>query len=229
MKAGSFLNCLYINGNEVMIIGLVLESTSTSLLIEERRITDIVIGVPHHAPAGVEKLPCGRVSDENAGFLGRYIAEKLDCCSIIACNYTMDVNKCSGRDYAVQIAKWQPKVLVEIHGHGGKKAKYHIEISSGSKEENKEYSMPLAKKLSDKHLKDDQQKEISICGDYGKIYFKAKDTATIRDGRWRAFHIELPPKLRIPGDDKRGKPPRLGYQFCDCLVEVLKEMYPHAC
>ena len=28
------------------------------LIIEERKFKDIVIGVPHHAPGGVEKLPC---------------------------------------------------------------------------------------------------------------------------------------------------------------------------
>jgi hypothetical protein len=67
---------------------LMLESTSTSILIiEERKFKDIIIGVPHHAPAGIDKLPCleHEESDENAGFLGRYIAEKLNCCSIIAC------------------------------------------------------------------------------------------------------------------------------------------------
>ncbi len=37
------------------------------LIIEERETTDIVIGVPHHAPAGTTKLPCPEheVSDEN--------------------------------------------------------------------------------------------------------------------------------------------------------------------
>jgi hypothetical protein len=210
-----------------MYIKSMLREKKTSLLIiQKRRNNSIVIGVPHHAPADVEELPCPehKDSDENAGFLGMYIAKKLKCHSVIACNYTMDANKHSGSDYAVQIAKWQPKVLVEIHGHSGKKAKYHIEISSGSKEENKKYSMPLAKKLSDKHLKDDLQKEMSICGDYGKIYFQAKDTATIRDKRWMSFHIELPPGIRIPKEGKKDKLSDLGKQFCDCLVEALKEM-----
>jgi len=38
---------------------LMLEATNTSLLIiEERQHKDIVVGVPHHAPAGVDHLPC---------------------------------------------------------------------------------------------------------------------------------------------------------------------------
>ena len=114
---------------------LMLESTEPSLLIiEERRRKDIVVGVPHHAPAGIPKLPCPDHpdSDENAGFLGRYIAERLKCCSIIACNYPVDVNKFFRTDYTMQIASWNPKVLIEIHGHGGKNAKSDIEISSGS-------------------------------------------------------------------------------------------------
>ena len=71
----------------------ILESKKSSLVIEERGNKNIVIGMPHHAPAGVDTLPCNRFADENTGYLGRYIAENLDCCSIIACNYTIDVNK----------------------------------------------------------------------------------------------------------------------------------------
>jgi hypothetical protein len=50
-----------------------LESTEQSLLITEKRDrSDIVVGVPHHAPAGTPTLPCPehRDSDENAGFIG---------------------------------------------------------------------------------------------------------------------------------------------------------------
>ena len=73
-----------------------LESTEQSLLIIENRARyDIVVGVPHHAPAGVPNLPCPEHSDsdENTGFIGRYLAEKLNCCSVIACNSTIDPNK----------------------------------------------------------------------------------------------------------------------------------------
>ena len=98
---------------------LMLEcSTVSALIIEERKYSDIVIGVPHHAPMGIDKLKAKKKNgklkeaDENAGFLGRYIAEKLDCHSIIACNYTFDVNKYFRSDYTMQIAQWNPTYLV---------------------------------------------------------------------------------------------------------------------
>ena len=129
---------------------LMLESTEPSLLIiEERKRKDIIVGVPHHAPAGISKLPCPEHpdADENAGFIGRYVAEKLNCCSLIACNYTTDVNKFFRTDYTMQIARWNPKVLIEIHGHGAVKAKTDIEISSGSSSNDK-FSKELAEKLA---------------------------------------------------------------------------------
>ena len=72
-----------------------LESTERSLLIaEKRKRSDLVIGVPHHAPAGTPTLPCPEHSDsdENTGIIGRHLAERLDCCSIIACNSTIAVS-----------------------------------------------------------------------------------------------------------------------------------------
>lgn len=202
---------------------LMLESTSTSLLIiEERKSKDIVVGVPHHAPSGIKKLPCPDHSDadENAGFIGRYIAEKLNCCSIIACNYMIDVNKYFRSDYSMQIAQWDPKYLVEIHGHGGKNAKSDIEISSGSSNNDK-FSKQLSNNLSDRILQIDELKSLSICGEFNKINFQAKGSATICDGRWISFHIELPGNLRKPENGGTGKPSPLGYRFCDCLVSSL--------
>jgi hypothetical protein len=212
---------------ERMRVELILKSTEPSLLIiEERSRKDIVIGVPHHAPAGKTTLPCPEHedSDENAGFLGRYLAEKIGCCSIIACNYTVDVNKFFRSDYTMQIAHWNPKVLVEIHGHGGEKAKSDIEISSGSSKEDR-FSRVLANKLMTVLSTSELLKTISICGEYDKLYFKASNTATISDGRWLAYHIELPPKLRKASRNTGGKPPQAGYHFCDALVNVLKEIH----
>jgi hypothetical protein len=83
----------------------------------------------------------------------------------------------------------------------------------------------LADKLSGKFSEIQQLKDISIYGEYDKIYFKAKDSVTIRDGRWIPFHIELPPKLRKPTNVNTGKPANLAYMFCDCLIESLKELF----
>lgn len=114
-----------------------LEVDSCSILLFERRkYSNIVVGAPHHAPAGVKKLPCPEHedADENAGFIGRYIAEALELCSVIACNYPIDANKSMSTDYATIIASLKPKYLIEIHGHGNKLAKFNVEISSGSKD-----------------------------------------------------------------------------------------------
>jgi len=204
-----------------------LESPALSLLIiEERANKDIVVGVPHHAPAGKTTLPCQNHpdSDENAGFLGRYVAEALNCCSIIACNYTIDVNKSLSSDYAMQIARWRPKVLIEIHGHGGKKAKHDVEISSGSSERDS-YSRQIATRLIEILADADGFKSLSICGQYCKLHFKASESVTISDGRWIAYHIELPPTLRKPSVSPNGKPPDIGYTFCDALIKAMREIH----
>ena len=205
-----------------------LKLTEPSLLIiEVRGSTDVVVGVPHHAPAGKPTLPCPEhtASDENAGFLGRHLAEALHCCSIIACNYTIDVNKFFRSDYAMQIAKWNPKVLIEIHGHGGRKAKHDIEISSGSTE-NSRYSVRLATELRGLLANDNGLKGLSICGEYSELYFKANGSVTISDGRWVAYHIELPPSLRKSSDGATGKPPPdIGYTFCNALEKAVRNIH----
>lgn len=209
-----------------MSVKSVLGSKKASLLIiEERKFKDIVIGVPHHAPGGVEKLPCAehQESDENAGYLGRYIAKKLRSCSIIACNYPIDSNKCIRTDYSMQITYWNPKFLVEIHGHGGGKANYDIEISSG-KQENSKWSEKLELKLRSKCSNLKEFKSMTICGKLEKIYFKATKSATIMDGRWIPFHIELPSILRKSSETNIFKPPGIGYDFCDILIQALAEI-----
>jgi hypothetical protein len=145
------------------------------LIIEERVSREFVVGVPHHAPAGVKCLPCleHRESDENAGYLGAYIAGKLNCCSIIACNYKFDSNKSIETDYFKQIVKWHPRFLIEVHGHGGTRAKADIEISSGKSANNK-YSVRLEKLLKDRCSKHKSLRNLSILGDFEKINFKAE-------------------------------------------------------
>ena len=204
---------------------LMLECSTVSLLIIEKRKNDkIVIGVPHHAPAGISKLPCPvhESSDENTGFLGRYVAEKLNCHSAIACNYPLDVNKCLGSDYSVQISKWNPDFLVEIHGWGKTKPNnnYDIEISSGKN--HKDFSETFANKLQD-ILSEKYDLNLKINGKYNKINLKASDAMTINDGDWIPIHIELPSKLRKLSDKSVGKPPDCGYLFCNGLVEALNE------
>jgi hypothetical protein len=205
-----------------------LESTERSMLIAEKRNrSDIVIGVPHHAPAGTPTLPCleHSDSDENAGIIGRHLAESLDCCSIIACNSTVDVNKYLDSDYSKQIIEWNPIILIEIHGHGKVRSKYDVEISCGSADQSV-YAEELAAIINRKKYKDIALSDISVCGRFSDIYFKATKTLTISDPRWLAYHIELSSRLRKPDNEQPGYPTALGYQFCDCLADAIKEKHP---
>jgi hypothetical protein len=83
----------------------------------------------------------------------------------------------------------------------------------------------LADNLSGKFSEIQQLNGMSVCGEYDKLYFQAKASVTIKDGRWIPFHIELPAKLRKPTNGNTGKPANLAYMFCDCLIESLKELY----
>jgi hypothetical protein len=206
---------------------ILLDITDISLLmIEDRPKKAVAVGVPHHAPAGKETLPCleHQEADENTGFLGWYLAEQLHCCSVIACNYPVDSNKFFRSDYTMQIAAWNPKVLVEIHGHNGKKAKAAIEISSGGGE-NAVHARLLAEKLADAFRENEALRAFTVCGDYETIHYKASGAVTIGGARWLGYHIELPPNLRKMIEGMDTKPPRAGYAFCDVLAATLRRIH----
>jgi len=201
----------------------ILESKKTTLLVEKRAKTRIVIGSPHHAPVGVEHLPCKEHpdSDENAGIIARRIAENIRASSIIACNYHIDANKSLGTDYSLQIINWNPKYLIEIHGHSGRKtkAKNEIEISSGSIEQN-DLSVKFASKLQEKLSMAPGLNQIPVNGNFKELYFRASNTATITSGRWKALHIELPPILRKEGTNLPG----IANDFINLLSETILEI-----
>ena len=210
-----------------MDVNQMLESTEPSrLIVETRKRADIVVGVPHHAPAGTPCLPCAEHSDsdENTGFVGRYLADQLDCCSIIACNATIDANKHLHSDYTIRIAKWRPRVLVEIHGHGKVRSRFDVEISCGSAAFTA-YSEALTTANNRIRIIDADLADVSVCGRFADIYFKATKTLTITDARWLAYHIELSPRLRKPQTGQTGKPTALAYRFCDYLAAALVEKH----
>jgi hypothetical protein len=206
-------------------VQLSLQSSSPSVLIvTERKRRDIVIGAPHHAPAGIPNLPCidHPMSDENVGYLTDYLGERLNCCSIIACNYIIDANKCLDTDYAVQIAKWNPETLIEIHGHAGKQpvGPDVIEISCGSLIRN-EFSVTLEKELNARIAQHRELGELIAVGDFRRLKFPATRSATIVDKRRLAYHLELPPKLRKSRGKLSGPPPETGFAFCRILADAL--------
>ena len=190
---------------------------NSRLLLIPGSTSDVVIGVPHHAPLGVAELPCKEHpdADENAGFLGFYISRLLNCPCIIACNYFLDPNKDESTDYSKSIIILKPKILIEIHGHGGKLAKFGIEISSGSRNNNfwsRQMANRLQKRLSDVPV----LQNYSLSGNFNDIHFKATRSFTITTDLWVAFHIELPKELR---QDKSHYDP-----FCENLAETIAEI-----
>lgn len=62
---------------------------------------------------------------------------------------------------------------------------------------------------------------LSVSGDFGSIFFKARDSATINTNLWIAIHIELPPSLR---DFKNGNLPKSVENFITCLKETIIEV-----
>lgn len=193
------------------------DAKNSTLLFIPGENREIVIGVPHHAPQGVLELPCMEhpVSDENAGFIGAALATRLNCPALIACNYFMDVNKHKSSDYFKQIQSLQPRILTEIHGHSRNKARFDIEISSGSSNGNA-FSGRLAEKLNQKCRDEPLLKNYTISGDFNRIYFKATKSLSITSHRWIAFHIELPRPLRYSSQQY--------LRFSDLLAGSLQEV-----
>lgn len=198
-----------------------LECKDRSLLvIEERATSDIVVGVPHHAPLGVGVLPCPEHpnADENTGFLGYYTAQLLDCHFIAACNYFIDSNKSKESDYYRKLRDWSPLILVELHGHGQGNARYDIEISCGSRKRT-DWSARLADSLKSKCQAEHTLRNYSINGIFQQIYFKASKSVTITAEHWLAFHIELPYSIRAQKSHY--------LPLCEYLAESLQEIFSY--
>jgi len=195
---------------------LLTSKDSSLLIIKDRPNKNIVISSPHHSPLGISKIPCKmhRNGDEATGFLSDYIANEIECCSVIASNYFIDANKSVSYDYFRIIEKWSPKNLIEIHGHGGKSAVFDIEISCGNINDNKK-SIRLADALQ-KELSDTILSSYSISGDYNKIYFTAQYSVSITTEKWTSYHIELPNSIRTT--EKKAK------LFCTSLIKVIKSL-----
>lgn len=192
--------------DEIMNIEMILDcSKNSSLIAIEGNVKDVVIGVPHHAPLGTEHLPCKdhRNSDENTGQIGYQLSKLLNCGLIVASNYHIDSNKSEHTDYFKMLKLIEPKILIEIHGHGEKSAKFHIEISSGDVTRN-HWSIELANRLRRRLKRCQLLCKYSISGDFNKIKLKAKKSKTISEPlTWIPFHIELPKSLRADNNESK--------------------------
>jgi len=176
--------------------------------------TNVMIGVPHHAPLGVQHLPCEShpTSDENTGFIGYRLAQMLDCPCLIAGNYFIDPNKYKSSDYFKKIEEISPRFLIEIHGHAGQSAHFDIEISSGSLDKSA-LSEKIADQLSIAFSKYPMLRNYTISGNFVQIHFRATKSLTINTDQWTAFHIELPQKLR---EDRHQY-----HQLCESLENII--------
>ncbi|MCF7919527.1 MAG: hypothetical protein K9N06_06415 [Candidatus Cloacimonetes bacterium] len=189
-----------------------------SLLLSKRNAASkIVVGVPHHGPRSYSRMLCDRSADENAGYIGCYLAEILPASLIVANRYFFDPNKSESSDYFKFIKAGLPNLLIEIHGHGARNAVYDIEISSGPEDE--DYAKAFSQSLSHKMKKSPDLKKFSISGNYNKIYFTAQYSCTVTDSRWHTLHIELPPALRKQPDSPY--PPAAGFHLMDMIAELI--------
>jgi len=180
-------------------------STRSGLVKLRRKASKIVIGAPHHAIGGIKNLPCPehQVSDENTGYIAKDLANYINCSYIVGCNAKIDYNKSSDNSYYKYIEELAPKLLIEIHGHGGKKVgNKRIEISCG-RIDNNEFSIKFATLLSDKINANLNFQEIEIEGDLNKIYYKASKTFSIKNKNWDSLHIEFPPFIRVDHSNQK--------------------------
>jgi hypothetical protein len=157
----------------------------------------VLIAAPHHAPVEVQTLPCEShpSADENTGWIAYELASLLRCNCLIAGNYYLDSNKHKTTDYFRKIEAVQPKILIEIHGHGSVSAKFDIEISCGSREKS-HLSQRMATQLAKSFSNHPNLRDYTISGDFDQIHLRATKSITINTNAWTAYHIELPFKLR---------------------------------
>jgi len=179
-----------------------LSRTSTSLITiaGNDEGPNALVGAPHHAPAGVRRLKCDRPADQNTGLLARQVALLGGVTAVVVTNAKTDPNKSLDSDYALAIRKHAPGVLLEIHGHGGTANNYDIEISSGSLARGR-HAKRFAELLAVPLAADAELRDLTLSGDFGRIYFQATQTATMQTPEWIGLHIELPLAVRKHGND----------------------------
>jgi hypothetical protein len=110
-------------------------------VLEHGTRTDVVLGVPHHAPVGVDRIalerPQGsRIADENAVLYALVcfsaLAEHGVGCRLVVASQARDhdPNKDAGSPYCRAALPERARVLVECHGAGAR-APHDLELSAG--------------------------------------------------------------------------------------------------
>lgn len=200
---------------------------------------DIVIAAPHHAPKGQDKLPSGRVADNNAGYFARNVADHIRGKLVVGTKANKDPNKTNGT-YHKHTVGAKPKVLVEIHGHkGGRNRPYDVEISCGAISHTKHaeriasrikhYLKKIAQNISSEDGKMAQSlRNLTVNGNYNEIIMKASNTKSIADARREhimPYHIELRPDLRLPEHGGKTSITKKGMYVSRAIAAALADVH----
>ena len=210
-----------------MIPDELYDPSGTSLLshdFDDRSPTHLVVGAPHHAPAGVRRLKCDRVADQNSGLLAWQIAQAARVPVVIVTNAEEeDPNKSLDSGYCEAVSSYEPNILFEVHGHGGGRACFDLEVSAGSSTR-AVHAATFADALSDQMIQHPILGGLTVSADFDAIHYKARYTATMQTERWLGIHVDFPLMVRKRGN-RRGLP-AAGEKLAGCVATALTALFP---
>ena len=122
-------------------LAVLLERRDTLVEILPQRRPRVLLGVPHHAALGVDRIAerrpeGGRVADENAVLyalraLEPLVALRIPAGLLVAAHATdHDPNKRAGSPYCRRVLASEAELLIECHG-AGPRAPHDLEVSAG--------------------------------------------------------------------------------------------------
>jgi hypothetical protein len=122
-------------------LALALARPDSLTVIERGGDARIVLGVPHHAPVGIERIALdrpggGRIADENAVLYALVCLDALAACGLGARLVVAgqardhDPNKDDASPYCRAALETKASLLVECHGAGAR-APHDLELSAG--------------------------------------------------------------------------------------------------
>ena len=232
-------------------LSLLLQSQDTILTLRTGKPPyRAVLGVPHQAPIGQERIAestdlgrkaPGRPSDENAASYALVAFDamrdrQIPCKLVIACHFTShDPNKVLDSPYCQEIFAETSQLLVECHG-AGNSSPHDIEMSSGINRQLKaaDYGSRLASRLDYRYSVAAQvaggtSRAKAFLRDQEeevKLRLPALKTTSLKAADSRgipALHLEAKPRFRI----RKGDPNSVsddGKNLGKALASIIIEM-----
>ena len=230
-------------------LGALLDQRDTLIEIRTGGPARVVLGVPHHAALGVDRIAerrpeGGRVADENAALyalvtLARLTERGIGARLIVAAHATdHDPNKREERPYCRRVLESGAELLIECHG-AGRRAPHDLELSAGRNvvAEPLRFARSLAAALGPGFhlavqsvpgtraalLMDARGAESGA----SVLRFPALRTTSLRaagDRGMAALHLEAKPRFRSRGDGTgalTASGRRLGHALADATVHYL--------